>query len=113
MYYKGQKDLWDVESESLSKILNDAYQSNYVLTCSSTPNKVLKSEKGIVANHAYSILKVAEYNGDMILKLRNPWGYFEFKGKYSENNDEIWEDEELRELMEYEKKDDGIFCMTI
>lgn len=113
MFYKGQKDYWDEESESLSEILKTAYDSNYVLTCSSAPNKVLKSETGIVANHAYSILNVVEYNGDLILKLRNPWGKFEFKGKYSEENDEIWEDEQLRELVGYEKKDDGTFCMTI
>ena len=93
--------------------MRDVYNNNYVLACSSAPNKILKQDNGIVSNHAYSILKIAEYNGEMILKLRNPWSYFEFKGKYREDNEQIWADQQLRDLIGYEKKDDGIFCMTL
>jgi len=45
--------------------------------------------------------------------LRNPWGSFEYKGKYDENNEEIWKDQKLRQILNYNKKDDGKFYMTI
>lgn len=44
-------------------------------------------EGGIVAGHAYSIISAAEKRGQKLLRLRNPWGTFEFKGKRSDKDD--------------------------
>jgi hypothetical protein len=28
----------------------------------------------LVSNHVYSVLSVAEYKGEKLVKMRNPWG---------------------------------------
>lgn len=38
LYYKNQKDYWDQDSDSLRTLISTAYNNNYVLACSSTPN---------------------------------------------------------------------------
>merc|ERR1711998_663624 len=38
---------------------------------------------GIVPGHAYSVLDVGTYGGEKLIKLRNPWGAFEWTGKWS------------------------------
>ena len=35
---------------------------------------------GIVHGHAYSLLKIVDKHGERLLRLRNPWGSFEWKG---------------------------------
>lgn len=39
---------------------------------------------GIVDRHAYSIQKAVEVDGQRLLRLKNPWGKFEWKGAWSE-----------------------------
>ena len=72
------------------------------------------SERGIVAGHAYTLIKVAEdkQRNKMILKMRNPWGSFEWNGEYAEDAN-TWTDKLKKEADFVENKDDGIFFMTI
>lgn len=44
-----------------------------------------------------------------MIKLRNPWGKGEWKGRWSDN----WKEwtPELRKQLNYYSKEDGIFCM--
>ena len=35
-----------------------------------------KHIEGISNNHAYSLLKTFNYQGEHIFKIRNPWGHF-------------------------------------
>ena len=45
---------------------------------------------GLVSGHAYSLLAAKELsNGVRLVKLRNPWGRFEWKGAWSDNS-ELW-----------------------
>lgn len=46
-----------------------------------------------------------------LVKLRNPWGKYEWKGDWSSNSDK-WTPE-LKEKLRVSNKDDGIFYMTI
>lgn len=39
--------------------------------------------KGIVEQHAYSIMKAVEMDGERLLLLKNPWGKSEWKGAWS------------------------------
>ena len=58
--------------------------------CAATPGKdnltktKSKPSAGIVPGHAYTLLSVQEYDGIRLLKLRNPWGQFEWDGDWSD-----------------------------
>ena len=46
---------------------------------------------GLIAGHAYAIIAVEEVDGLFkLLRLRNPWGKFEWKGEWSRENS-MWE----------------------
>jgi hypothetical protein len=74
---------------------------------------------GLVSDHAYSILDAQEVHiatkkgkkKERILKLSNPWGKYEWKGRWSDYSD-VWS-EELRQQLHFEKADDGIFWINI
>ena len=57
----------------------------------------------------------SENNKDNILrimKIYNPWAWFEWKGKFNDNDDESWNKIPLlKELVGYDNNDDGIFFM--
>jgi len=44
----------------------------------------------MISGHAYTILGIYKWKSDYLVKLRNPWGHKEFRGKYDETNDYIW-----------------------
>ena len=50
---------------------------------------------GIMTGHAYGIIDVFELDNPeinkihRILRIRNPWGKMEWKGKWSDHSDEI------------------------
>lgn len=68
-------------------------------------------ERGMVSNHAYSIIEARTIpDGTRLLKVRNPWGDTEWEGDYSDRSKK-WT-EELRKLLKHEDKDDGIFWIT-
>jgi len=43
------------------------------------------------------------------VKIRNPWGSFEWKGDWSDNS-QVWT-EEAKAIMNHVIADDGTFCM--
>lgn len=67
---------------------------------------------GIVPGHAYSIVSAAKKKNCKLLKLRNPWGTFEFKGKWADG-DKAWTDHpEIARAFNYKPDDtDGTFFM--
>ena len=76
--------------------------------------------KGILYNHAYSILRMADApefspntGGLQLIRIRNPWGtgQGEWGGPFSDD-DEAWDDNKgLKEKLEYEFKNDGNWWM--
>ncbi|CAK0867761.1 unnamed protein product, partial [Prorocentrum cordatum] len=70
-------------------------------------------DNGLVAGHAYSVLKVVEAEGNQLVCCRNPWGTGEWTGRWSDGNAfGEWTDE-MKELTGYEGLDDGKFWMSI
>jgi len=68
---------------------------------------------GLVAGHAYSVLKVVEAHGNMLVQCRNPWASGEWTGKWSDENDEGEWTDEMKEATGYTGLPDGKFWMDI
>eukprot|EP01126_Amoeba_proteus_P033160 TRINITY_DN324_c0_g1_i7.p1 TRINITY_DN324_c0_g1~~TRINITY_DN324_c0_g1_i7.p1 ORF type:complete len:831 (+),score=162.05 TRINITY_DN324_c0_g1_i7:479-2971(+) len=90
-------------------------QEGFFMGCSkegTENNEVVKSqvhanELGIIERHAYAILQVVEALGVKLIRLRNPWGHFEWNGPYSDNSKE-WTPKLLDQL-NFTFADDGTF----
>ncbi|CAE6493781.1 unnamed protein product [Rhizoctonia solani] len=67
---------------------------------------------GLYTSHAYSVLEALEVNGKQFVRIRNPWGKSEWKGRWSDGSKE-WTHEWLLRLPELHHKfgDDGEFLM--
>lgn len=70
---------------------------------------------GIVPGHAYTILAAKtitnkDGNKENLVKLRNPWKKGEWKGRYSDQSSEWYP--ALRQELDWNDKNDGIFWMT-
>lgn len=88
----------------------------FIITCFTYAAKNVEeqSDEGLVSGHAYSILDVREILDSRgriarILKIRNPWGKFEWNGGFSDQSP-LWTEEAKREL-KVEQSDDGVFWM--
>ena len=77
--------------------LKDYHEKEYIICASSEKEKPEEtkdpSSKGLVSNHAYSLVGVYElqYQNQplRLLKLRNPWGHQEWNGDWSDESD-LW-----------------------
>lgn len=95
-----------------------ADQKKYVIATAASSKKTGTSgaemkSSGIIDAHAYSLLEANPIITDSkkqarLLKLRNPWGFEEWKGAWSDHDDKNWT-EEIRHKLGFEAKDDGVF----
>ncbi len=94
--------------------LSKAEKKKYII-CTNTGGKSEEDYKklGLVFGHAYSLLDCyQDENGSLqLVKLRNPWGEFEWKGDFSDDSPEWDKYPDLKEKLNHDKKDDGIFFM--
>lgn len=60
--------------------------------------------------HAYSLLSVYEEGDLRLLKIRNPWGNYEWEGDYGDNSAN-WTPE-LEKKLGVVDADDGVFFVT-
>mmetsp|Transcript_12336 Transcript_12336/g.29802 ORF Transcript_12336/g.29802 Transcript_12336/m.29802 type:complete len:591 (-) Transcript_12336:78-1850(-) len=69
-------------------------------------------DMGLVTGHAYSVLKAQKAAGGMrFVQVRNPWGSFEWNGRFSDDSDE-WTPALSQELGHTSQKD-GTFFMLL
>jgi hypothetical protein len=70
---------------------------------------------GLVERHCYAVLKLCEVKvhgvNTKLIKLRNPWGSFEWRGAWSDDSSD-WTDE-LRAELVWTSEDDGVFFMQL
>ena len=93
-----------------------ASQLEYSMVCSSNPGSDSdSSQSGVVQGHAYTLLKVdiLNFQGQQhrLVQLRNPWGKGEFKGQWSDH-DQNWnyvDPQEKQRIGFCSDKNDGIF----
>jgi hypothetical protein len=103
---------------------------NYLLAASSKKKMNKRSnhgekptDLGLIEGHAYAVLDVAEIDEVRLIMLRNPWGKGEWKGAWSDYDNDNWTEKRRRKIeknqrlkgREYIKIgiDDGVFWMTI
>jgi hypothetical protein len=98
-------DLW--------RTIKQNYQAGYVMGCSLNDKnaKVEMSPEGIIFNHAYGVIAVREIQGLKLIRIRNPWGKGEWRGAFSDDDDNWDNYKGLRESLGVELKDDGMFWM--
>ena len=98
--------------EKLWQEIFEGEKKNYLMTVGTTKNtNNFKLEKiGLTPGHAYTVLGILEINKEKVIKLRNPWGNFEFSGDWSDYSSK-WT-EELKIKYEFNKKNDGTFYMS-
>ncbi|XP_066451275.1 calpain-8-like [Eleutherodactylus coqui] len=94
--------------------IQTALAEKCLIACSSVPKTGYVesvNELNIVSGHAYSITRVAEViygeNSVQLIRVRNPWGYKEWSGAWSDNSKE-WDNVDPKVKSELHKKvDDG------
>ena len=64
-------------------------------------------------NHAYTLIGTAQYNGEKLVQIRNPWGSEAYKGVWSDDDSSKWTPEAKAALNHVTTKNDGIFYMPI
>jgi hypothetical protein len=81
-------------------------------------------KEGLVAGHAYSIISALEVTERVnglpkpggktfkLLKLRNPWGSFEWKGEWSDKSKTWKKHPSIAKQVNFVSADDGFFWMS-
>lgn len=101
-----------VHTETLWKTLTTAQEEGYLMGCSSahgTRGVEEESPLGILQNHAYGVMEAREYRGNRLVRVRNPWGSHEWKGRWSDGAKE-WTPE-IQKALNAVFGDDGSFFM--
>jgi len=122
------------EKKKQFSVLKIASQNKAFMSCSvsgkvyntNTKTENLKRQTGLTAGHAYTITgfqEIQERNKNektFLIRLRNPWGSEEWKGAWSDEDDDHWNDTEqaccfpktFKNIVGMEKKSDGEFYMN-
>lgn len=97
-------------ADKIWEILLDADKRDYIICTCTQGTQDLEEKAGLVPGHAYTIISAFEIGNLRLLKIRNPWGQFEWRGDYADNSP-LWNDE-LKRKVNYTNEDDGIFYMS-
>lgn len=111
----------NVHQDIVFDAIRHAKKKGYIVNCDiSAPNSSSQLSKlkeiGLISNHSYKVLETAEITGikgdkTQLLKIKNPWGTNEWEGDWSDKSKK-WT-EEIKELLNFEDKEDGIFWISL
>ena len=99
------------ELEIYDKIEKGDKEGTIMSSASKNNNEV--EQRGLIPSHAYTLISAKKWKERNIylIKLRNPWGEGEWRGKWGDNSP-YWT-EEYKRYFKFQKKNDGIFWIDI
>ncbi|GMI13412.1 hypothetical protein TrLO_g15300 [Triparma laevis f. longispina] len=95
----------------LFELLKKYDEGDYIMCCSSHSGNdtVAESSGGIVQGHAYTLIGVHQIGEHRLMQCRNPWGSFEWTGKWSDKHQSWLDHREVFQKLNPSWEDDGIF----
>jgi len=102
----------DLEKEDIYSKIEEGDKEGTIMSSASKSDYKIEA-RGIYTSHAYTLITAKKWveRHLYLLKLRNPWGEGEWKGKWSDNS-RYWTDE-YKKYFNHEKAIDGIFWINI
>ena len=101
-------------SDKIWSILKYADEQHFII-CTSAGGSEAETKVGLVAGHAYSLISVQAYSKDpsvKLIKLRNPWGNYEWNGRYSDESPD-WTADMKKEFNFNSNTEDGEFWIHL
>jgi calpain-15 len=107
------------DDEKLFDKLLEGEEKGFMMAASAGSTKASKElleSLGLIGNHSYGLLdakivKLSNGLEEKLVRLRNPWGDFEWKGDWSDDSD-LWTPE-LKKKLGWTDTNDGTFWMNI
>jgi hypothetical protein len=108
-------DLLIKDIDIIWKKLKNAFEDGHIITCCSKFDNEIE-KYGLISGHTFTVTNLVEGNINdqyiRLIRLRNPWGYKEWTGKWSDHS-ELWTEEAKKELnVNLNIEDDGEFYMS-
>ena len=103
----------DLDKDELFKRIMKYDKKDYYMCANvpDVPDVDLQKDYGLVEEHCYTVIGAYEIEGHKLLKIRNPWGECEWKGKWRDD-DPNWTASMKKELNVVEAND-GLYFMEI
>ena len=99
------------DPEALWKRIQETQGHRGILECSTRKDKKT-FELGLVCFHAYTIIGVEDVRGQRLLRIRNTWGHSEWKGPWSDGDEDKWTAAMKDAVSSYVDADDGAFYIA-
>ena len=103
----------EIPPDELWEKISQSDKEDHILTCITKFDENIE-HFGLISGHSCTLVSAFErkVKGEdvKLLKIRNPWGYKEWSGKYSDGSPE-WDDEMIKCFGDVKVKEDGIFWM--
>jgi calpain-7 len=76
-----------------------------------------ESRQGLVATHAYALLRLEEVEGLKLLQIKNPWTHTRWRGRFGPDDSQSWTPG-LQERLQYDRagaaqQDNGVFWIDL
>jgi calpain-15 len=99
--------------EQTFQLVRTYIRAEALMTASISNHGEAKRSDGLVAGHAYSLLDAKSFSGGIhLVRLRNPWGTFEWKGAWSDDAPEWKTHPKIQRLIKPSADNDGSFWMN-